>query len=176
MLDYDQFKTANGELNLVPGQDGDLYPRGANLPSVEIRAILTGDFTQASGPTNENLFTILFYALPIPYGCVHLAAWEFEFPTAIESLLWKISGFIIVSLFSASVSILLLIIILATCVLANYDADKISDRFSKQLGKFMMLVFMLSRLYIVVEAFVSLRAVPIGVYWTPAWVQMIPHV
>ncbi|KAK3902098.1 hypothetical protein C8A05DRAFT_34225 [Staphylotrichum tortipilum] len=39
-----------------------------------------------------------------------------------------------------------------------------------------VLVFIVCRLYLVVEAFVSLRAVPIGVYWTPPWIQMIPHV
>ena len=38
------------------------------------------------------------------------------------------------------------------------------------------LLYILSRLYIVVEAFISLRHVPIGVYAAVPWVQAIPHV
>ncbi|KAK0619403.1 hypothetical protein B0T14DRAFT_431559 [Immersiella caudata] len=35
--------------------------------------------------------------------------------------------------------------------------------------------YILARTYLVVESFVSLRAEPVGVFWTPAWLQMIPH-
>lgn len=37
------------------------------------------------------------------------------------------------------------------------------------------LLYIFSRLYIVVESFVSLRRVPIGVYETVTWAQYIPH-
>jgi hypothetical protein len=39
----------------------------------------------------------------------------------------------------------------------------------------LFLVGALGRIYLVVESFISLRSVPIGVYWTPSWLQMIPH-
>jgi hypothetical protein len=35
--------------------------------------------------------------------------------------------------------------------------------------------YALSRFFIVVESFISLRHVPIGVYATPAWIQTLPH-
>ena len=38
-----------------------------------------------------------------------------------------------------------------------------------------LVVYSCARLYIVVESFISLRKVPIGVYYTPSWLQMIPH-
>jgi hypothetical protein len=38
------------------------------------------------------------------------------------------------------------------------------------------ILYMLSRLFIVVEAFVSLRRVPIEVYETVTWAQYIPHI
>ncbi|RYP05125.1 hypothetical protein DL765_009937 [Monosporascus sp. GIB2] len=59
--------------------------------------------------------------LPVIYGGLHLTAWTSEFPTAVESLLWKISCFIIV------------------------------------------------------ESFISLRALPVGVFLMPGWLLMIPH-
>ncbi|KAK3936520.1 hypothetical protein QBC46DRAFT_419077 [Diplogelasinospora grovesii] len=36
--------------------------------------------------------------------------------------------------------------------------------------------YMLARTYQIVESFVSLRSVPIGVFWTPSWIQMLPHI
>ncbi|KAK1512568.1 uncharacterized protein CCOS01_14808 [Colletotrichum costaricense] len=36
-------------------------------------------------------------------------------------------------------------------------------------------VHFVARVFIVVEAFISLRQVPIGVYSMPSWIQMIPH-
>ena len=41
---------------------------------------------------------------------------------------------------------------------------------------FFVFLYIAARLYIVVESLISLRHVPIGVYWTPPWLQMIPHV
>ena len=34
----------------------------------------------------------------------------------------------------------------------------------------------LSRGFLVIDSFISLRALPIGAYWTPSWLQMIPHI
>lgn len=33
----------------------------------------------------------------------------------------------------------------------------------------------ISRLYLVIESFISLRKVPVDVYQTPDWTQWIPH-
>ena len=41
-------------------------------------------------------FVVLAVALPILYGGVHLTAWNFEFPTATEHLLWKVACFFII--------------------------------------------------------------------------------
>ncbi|KAK3370431.1 hypothetical protein B0H63DRAFT_486991 [Podospora didyma] len=36
--------------------------------------------------------------------------------------------------------------------------------------------YCLARVFLVIESFISLRAQPIGVFWTPSWLDMIPHV
>ena len=40
----------------------------------------------------------------------------------------------------------------------------------------LLILYALSRIYIVVESFISLRHVPIGVYAAIPWVQDIPHI
>ena len=110
----------------------------------------------------ELVATTMLFVLPLAYGGIHLSAWNFEFPTAMESLLWKISGITIASIFVVWVAIRFIV---------PHDEDQDLNLQIVFFG-----VSTACRIYIVIEAYISLRAVPIGVYWTPAWIQMIPHV
>lgn len=38
------------------------------------------------------------------------------------------------------------------------------------------MAFVLARAYVVVEACISLRQAPIGAFWVPSWLQMVPHI
>lgn len=38
-----------------------------------------------------------------------------------------------------------------------------------------LVVFAVARVYLVVEAFVSLRRAPVGLYDTPEWTDFLPH-
>ncbi|KAK3375648.1 hypothetical protein B0T24DRAFT_664804 [Lasiosphaeria ovina] len=42
-------------------------------------------------------------------------------------------------------------------------------------GLLAIVLYLAARAFLVVQSFLSLRRVPIGVYWSPAWLQMIPH-
>ena len=42
-------------------------------------------------------------------------------------------------------------------------------------GRVVLGLFVLARVYLVVEAFVSLREVPVAVYATPEWTDLLPH-
>lgn len=120
--------------------------------------------------------------LPIIYGGIHLAAWNFDFPSQVESLLWKVSSFIIIGL--APVAFLLLLLFLAFeeystnwpfSPVINFITFSffISLLFLVILGS---LLYTFARIFLVVESFISLRHVPIGVYAAVPWVQNIPHV
>lgn len=112
---------------------------------------------------DSQVFSLVATLPPVVYGGVHLSAWNFEFPTKTERLLWKIACFDIM----ATVPLLLL-----SCVIWTL----LCKSFAKFLLYPCLLFYALSRFYLVVESFVSLRSVPIGVYWTPSWLQMLPHI
>jgi hypothetical protein len=38
-----------------------------------------------------------------------------------------------------------------------------------------VVIYVASRVFIITEAFLSLRHVPVGVYISPSWIQLIPH-
>jgi hypothetical protein len=99
-------------------------------------------------------------------------AWSFQFPSTIESILWKVSSFIPASIIPAFV-----IISISSAFLRNL-MPRLHDYIGGVAISVMLLLLLpgvLGRIYLVVESFISLRSVPIGVYWTPSWLQMIPH-
>ncbi|KAK3369687.1 hypothetical protein B0T24DRAFT_681682 [Lasiosphaeria ovina] len=122
----------------------------------------------------------LMVVLPIIYSGAHLApAWDpagdFGFPSAAEALLWKIACIataaavpaLVVSMYVLD---LMFLAEVPTC-LAVFSWVHLNYQ-----GRVFVVVFLVCRVYIVVEAFASLRAVPIGAYLTPSWIEMIPHV
>ena len=102
---------------------------------------------------------IVSVILPALYGGVHLAAWHFDFPSKMEAYLWRLSGLVIM------------------IGLPSWWVIQRPLAHSAFRAVFMVLVlsYGLARTYLIVESFVSLRDVPIGVYFTPAWIQMLPH-
>ena len=137
--------------------------------------------------TGHLLLYLLRFFIPLTaaYGGIHLSAWNFEFPSRVESIFWRTACFIIIGsslpllavpswekldfnldVFYARLRnrtwVLRFIIALRT---AHYDFPGL-----------ILLCYAASRIYLVVESFISLRHVPIGVYAAVPWVENIPHV
>ena len=142
-------------------------------------------------------FLIILVALSILYGGIHLATWNFAFPSKTEHLLWKIACIDImvtapIEVFNLRGSRAIYDLAVAfTTFEARRSARKrdIVELFSWSLYSLshfllsyllnlyaLLTCYALSRIYIVVESFVSLRHVPIGVYAAVPWVQAIPHI
>lgn len=144
--------------------------------------LVTGDLPKLLNATAETwaseawerIVFLNLFILPMLYGSVHLSAWAFEFPTPVEGLLWKAAS---IAVATAMFFWFLLVLVIAMIFSWLDIEDEILDFVIFGIvGRITMFMMIICRVYIVVEAFVSLRAVPIGVYWTPAWIQMIPHV
>jgi hypothetical protein len=96
----------------------------------------------------------VFLLLGLAYGGVHLSAWNFDFPTQTEQQLWKICCIV---------------------VMFGNAAALYSDRKFPFASVATAALVGAARLGITVEAFISLRKVPAGVYATVEWSQAIPH-
>ncbi len=146
------------------------------------------------------------------YGGIHLALWSYDFPSRVESLLWRISGVTLVLVQALVVPVPLFYI--AKKKYKNYSRrrrrqaglppplptsfdwlQKIFARFCSSvrwmrefrwkylfmcsvrcLGVPVALIYIFARVFIVVESFISLRHVPIGVYEGGlGWSRYIPH-
>ena len=128
---------------------------------------------QSDSDRNTLVWTLWF--LCSLYGGIHLALWNYDFPTRVESRLWRISA---VALGSAPILLLLLgwsqsrslqvpKRFIRKARFEKKTKQSISDGF--RYGLILMCgaaapLYIFARIFIVVESFISLRHVPIGVY------------
>ena len=118
------------------------------------------------------------------YGAAHATAWNFLFPTKTERLLWRIAC---VDTVAGVIS--LLAVFSVVVFYHEHGANLLKKSFlSREPGVLPMLYrviillgllnfpfFLASRLYIIIETFISLRHVQLGVYQTVDWTDYIPH-
>lgn len=138
-----------------------------------------GTLATRSRNAKTNSYLTLSFSLgilPLIYGGIHLAAWNFDFPSHVESILWKVSGFIIMGL----IPVVLLLLFLGSAVGDYLTSSSVEDYIeaASVLGLVIpgVILYGFARIFLVVESFISLRHVPIGVYAAVPWVQNIPHV
>ncbi|RSL96035.1 hypothetical protein CDV31_013642 [Fusarium ambrosium] len=102
------------------------------------------------------------------YGGIHLSAWNWVFPTSWEGLVWKFACFLI----AAVLPLYHIFNRLRVNLFALHDGMETAMHVVLSST---LVIYMLARIYIIFEAFASLRHVPVGVYMAPVWVQMFPH-
>ena len=105
----------------------------------------------------------------IIFGAIHLTAWNFHYPTRTEQLLWQIA-----SLWCTCFFIVVLAIILATEKVAKafpFDSDKIVT----PLIELSLMLYVVARLYLLVEIFRTLFFLPPSAYIS-TWATNVPHV
>ncbi|KAM0794505.1 hypothetical protein BDR22DRAFT_689841 [Usnea florida] len=142
----------------------------------------------------EGLGLLILLFLPLIYGGIHLTTWNFHFASQTEHLLWKIACIDIMGTIPGCMAFSLPASLLMPGNYDNFRGEDILEDLAN-IGLFknkiigtivdliiwillvsMIIFYLLSRIYIVVESFVSLRHVPIGVYAAIPWVQDIVHI
>jgi hypothetical protein len=121
------------------------------------------------------------------FGGVHLVAWTWVFPTREEEILWKLSCFVIIGAlpcyFVISSFVWFSTLLNSRVLDLARKAPESLKKSMKKMAKFFCvcllwvlgIVYILSRLFIVAEAFASLRYCPVGVFVTFQWLQLFPH-
>lgn len=116
----------------------------------------------------------------LAYGSIHLTAWNDHFPTVAEKWLWRAS-----SLYVGFCGGLWIVLnyITVSCKRLNAFWDNWMDGGGRWWQNIIIgtpvfvcgLSLVLARIFIVVEAFVSIRELPAEAYVTPGWTQVFPH-
>ncbi|KAK5988416.1 hypothetical protein PT974_12570 [Cladobotryum mycophilum] len=127
-----------------------------------------------------HLMGLILWSASTVYGAVHLAGWNEHFPTEVESWFWRMSAAYII--FSGLLWSFLNLLGHASSsvwwfwygILAG-TARRHSYIVIYVLCFIGGTLYVVARMYLVVEAFVSLRALPASAYDSPSWVLTVPH-
>jgi hypothetical protein len=158
--------------------------------------------------SDDPLFWLMLIALPMVYGSVHLTAWNFDFPSRVEQIMWRVACIIIAG---GILGLCIALGIIAAFVvvedrifekggieeLAGKVEDwlavgyhifgkgwieklihKVGDLLKVLLGLYILglaALYFGARLFVIVESFISMRRLPLGVFVTVHWANYIPH-
>ena len=130
--------------------------------------------------TQSLIMGMTLWGASMAYGAIHVAAWDYFFPTYLEQLFWHLSSVWVTfcAAFWLLTNMLAHLFPFIDRVWIAYNDRKLGW-FSFGLITLLCILcgvsYIVSRAYLVVEAFVSIRRVPSDVYKTPAWSQVFPH-
>jgi hypothetical protein len=107
------------------------------------------------------------------FGAIHCVAWSFQFPSHTEQLLWRIA--------SLSITCLPMGLLFATVGIAlieelDWSLGDVPDGLLTAIFLGFSILYILSRVALLVIALMSLRSLPPGAYETVHWTIFIPHV
>ena len=100
------------------------------------------------------------------FGGIHCIGWFFDFPSIAEAMLWRVSSAVLTGIAFLSPIILVFVAFL-------HDDQ---EYFTVAISAIIMLVYVVSRLLLIVEAFISLRHLTPGMLALVKWTSFIPHI
>ena len=130
-----------------------------------------------AGPDSEITWTsgILGAVIATIFGGIHCVAWSFQFASHTEQLLWRIA--------SLSITCLPMVVVFSAPMVDLVDEEKMPGWLFVLSGLSGIIIifgstilYVLSRVALLVIALMSLRSLPPGPYETVHWTTFIPHV
>jgi len=130
------------------------------------------------GIDEDTVITILALTLTfLAYGSLHLLAWQYNFQTNAEGLMWKIASVTTAS--SGMIFVLLQLILSLDEPHITSWKTQVSD-FGRHVAWLLLLFVLifefLARSFLVVESFRALPNSPSSVYEIPRWTAYLPHI
>jgi hypothetical protein len=107
------------------------------------------------------------------FGGIHCVGWFFDFPSSAEAMLWRVSSAVL-----TGIAFLLPIILIVVVLVSNFLnlSSSLDDVFAVAVFTIFILVYVVSRLLLLVEAFISLRHLTPGMLALVKWTSFIPHI
>ena len=108
------------------------------------------------------------------FGGIHCVGWFFNFPSSAEAMLWRVSSAVL-----TGIAFLLPILFFFVAGLLSEDSINHTNQrefFVMAFFSIFLLGYLLSRLLLLVEAFISLRHLTPGMLALVKWTSFIPHI
>ena len=124
--------------------------------------------------TDGDVFAF-FFCMPIVggvFGGIHCVGWYFNFPSSTEAMLWRVSSAVL-----TGIAFLFPLFVAFVLSLSQFiNSDSLQKYFAATIFSITLLVYVVSRLILLVEAFISLRRLTPGMLALVTWTSFIPHI
>jgi hypothetical protein len=150
-------------LMMFEGEEEDAYIRSS---AIRVPTLWAGRLDK----WQRGVAATIGIALAMTFGAIHFAAWNDSFPTAAESVLWKVAAILVVA-------VPFLFFVGATMVLTRGKLPSayyfIVFNIIIPLG---VITYVIARAILIFLPFISLRSLPPGTLKDVEWVSFIPHI
>ncbi|KAF1985362.1 hypothetical protein K402DRAFT_334339 [Aulographum hederae CBS 113979] len=99
-------------------------------------------------------------------GGIHCSAWNFDFASTTEKWAWRISSVVLTAALPVSWCF-------SSIAIEDARTELPVVKIVHAVGS---ILYALARMYLLIEVFLSLRALPAGCYETVSWLNFVPHV
>ncbi|KAF2267305.1 hypothetical protein CC78DRAFT_457383 [Lojkania enalia] len=127
-----------------------------------------------SGSQRDNFEIIAMSVVGTLFGCFHCIAWNWHFPTAMECLLWRVAA--VMSTVALPIALPMFIFSIVRFFSCDGFRDSSKSMICQVMFHIVTLFYLLARVYLIVEVFISLRALPSDVYKSVEWVNFLPNI
>jgi hypothetical protein len=127
----------------------------------------------------QGLSETIVYAVcvGVVFGAIHLAAWDFSFPTKTERIAWRVSSLMITLL--APMSLLsvgaFLCYEFSVCIANECAHQVIDERPWKGITLALLVLYLIARFTLIALILSCFRSMPAEIYVTIVWLQYVPH-
>ena len=122
---------------------------------------------------HQLIVTFCMPVVGVVFGGIHCIGWFFNFPSSDEAMLWRVSSAVL-----TGIAFLLPIFMVSVSLLLNISNSVGLQRrdFAVAVFSIILLLYVVSRLLLLVEAFISLRHLTPGMFALVKWTSFIPHI
>ena len=117
-------------------------------------------------------FFICMPVVGVVFGGIHCVGWFFHFPSSAEAMLWRVSSAVLTGIAFLSPIVIAFVSFLSQLI----NSTSLRKYFTVAVLSITLLVYIVSRLILLVEAFISLRHLTPGMLALVTWTSFIPHI
>jgi len=115
--------------------------------------------------------SITFYVAGTLFSAFHIIAWNWDFPSPIVRLLWRTFA-----LAATGTSPVVFLVFFLSRIITHFQGDSTTHDITLLIVAFSLsLIYIISRLALIVLIFYCFSSMPAGVYETIEWTKFLPH-
>ena len=119
------------------------------------------------------LVSMLVTLCPAVFGAIHVASWNIKLLSNVEQWLWRASALYCLA---AGVLVVLCDVLSNWCEERSWIPKSTAEALDTFFALLIPSLYIIARLFMIVEVFLSLRALPASAYESVQWSSFIPHI